>query len=314
VSRFSFDATPPTSHNSSNFFSITHFTFHLSMTDPIRTDQLPDGGDVPERDRDARVEGLLLAGLDHYFAGQHELAISVWTRVLFLDRGHARAKAYIERARGAIAERQREGEELLHTGAAAFDRGDAGEARALLTSAVEQGAGGDEALAMLDRLNRLEFARPAQARPVGRHALVEPREPPTGTVETPGANRAGWIAIGVVAGLGAAAALAWLALNRPGWLPLGSTRPSIASVRMQEDPLPVPAPSEAWISRARTLYEKRQLREALTALEAVGYGDPLKSEADELRAAIQRLLLDAARARPASAPVTPAEGPRRPPQ
>ena len=88
------------------------------MTDPLRTDHLPEAGDVPERERDARVEDLLLTGLDHYFVGQHELAISVWTRVLFLDRGHARAKAYIDRARSAIAERQREGEELLQTGAA----------------------------------------------------------------------------------------------------------------------------------------------------------------------------------------------------
>jgi hypothetical protein len=113
--------------------------------------------------------------------------------------------------------------------------------------------------------------------------------------------------------LGAAAALAWLALNRPGWLPLGSTRPSTATVRLQEDPLRCPRRRRSGF-RARALCEKRQLREALTALEAVGYGDPLKAEADELRAAIQRLLLDAARARPALAPVTPAEGPRRPPQ
>ena len=37
----------------------------------------------------------------------YEQAIHVWTRVLFLDRGHARARAYIERARSALAERQR---------------------------------------------------------------------------------------------------------------------------------------------------------------------------------------------------------------
>jgi hypothetical protein len=59
--------------------------------------------------RESRIEELLLAGLDHYFSGQHELAISVWTRVLFLDRSHARARAYIERARGAIAERHAKG-------------------------------------------------------------------------------------------------------------------------------------------------------------------------------------------------------------
>ena len=52
-------------------------------------------------------EQLLLAGLDHYFAAQYDQAVAVWTRVLFLDRSHARARAYIERARSAQAERQR---------------------------------------------------------------------------------------------------------------------------------------------------------------------------------------------------------------
>src|SRR5688500_10396326 len=92
------------------------------MTDALRSDR---PGDAPDRERDARIEELLLSGLDHYFAGQHELAINVWTRVLFLDRGHARARAYIERARGAVSEKQREGDELVHSGAAAFQRGDA---------------------------------------------------------------------------------------------------------------------------------------------------------------------------------------------
>jgi hypothetical protein len=60
--------------------------------------------------RSALIEQLLLAGLDDYFAGRYEQAIHVWTRVFFLDRGHTRARAYIERARGALAERQREAE------------------------------------------------------------------------------------------------------------------------------------------------------------------------------------------------------------
>src|SRR3989304_8180536 len=94
------------------------------MTEPHRSDARPADAEVPERDRDARVEELLLSGLDHYFSGQHDLAINVWTRVLFLDRGHARARAYIERARSALAEQQRESEELLHRGVAALDRGE----------------------------------------------------------------------------------------------------------------------------------------------------------------------------------------------
>src|ERR687890_733770 len=82
------------------------------------------GAPAVGRERDARIEELLLVGLDHYFGGRHELAINVWTRVLFLDRSHGKARAYIERARSALAERQREAEELLRTGADALTRGD----------------------------------------------------------------------------------------------------------------------------------------------------------------------------------------------
>src|SRR5258705_11740373 len=96
------------------------------MADPFRDQDtsaaLPPG---PE----SRIEELLLAGLDHYFSGQHELAISVWTRVLFLDRSHPRARAHIERARGATARPDREGEGGLPTRAAPLPRGGAAEGR-----------------------------------------------------------------------------------------------------------------------------------------------------------------------------------------
>lgn len=272
------------------------------MTDPLRSDHPPEAGEVPERDRDARVEKLLLTGLDHYFAGQYELAISVWTRVLFLDRGHARAKAYIDRARSAVAERQREGDELLHTGVAAFDRGDAAAARDLLESAVERGAATDEALAILDRLNRLEHAttRPAPAF-VPRPLPDDVPEAPLPAAERPSPSRAIWVSTGVVAGLAVAGLLAWIALTRPGWLPV---RPSGDAPRAPQtfEPVPVPAPSELSLARARHFYENGRLRDAMAALASIGQSDPLKRDADELRAAIQRRLLESARANgPASA-------------
>jgi hypothetical protein len=285
------------------------------MTDPLRTDRLPEAGDVPERDRDARVEDLLLTGLDHYFVGQYELAISVWTRVLFLDRGHARAKAYIDRARSAIAEQQRESEELLHTGAAAVDRGDAGAARRLLTSAMERGAASEEALALMERVNRLEIAGAPQTRLPGR-PLTDTLPVPFVQTERTGTSRAGWIAIGVLTGLGAAGLAAWVALTNPEWLPFTTSPAPAAAVPAANDPLPVPAPSEAWLSRARNLYSEGRLRDALSALDPVGHGDPLKPQADELRAAIQRRLLDAGRAaRTTSGPGSPAAtaGPPREP-
>src|SRR5262245_19232982 len=134
-------------------------------SDPLRTDK--SGTDTPrtldaapDADRDARIEQLLLNGLDHYFAGHYELAINVWTRALFFDRSHVRARAYIDRARGAMAERQRQAEELLQGGAAAFRRGDAGEARRLLQAALDSGAPLEEAFPMLERLNRLDPVAP----------------------------------------------------------------------------------------------------------------------------------------------------------
>src|SRR5206468_12085948 len=134
------------------------------MSDPLRTDGSRALDAAPDADRDAKIEQLLLAGLDHYFAGQYDQAINVWTRALFLDRSHQRARAYIERARSALAERQRQSEELLQTGVAAFHRGDADEARRLLQAAIEAGAPPEEALAFLERLNRLDSVRTRPSR------------------------------------------------------------------------------------------------------------------------------------------------------
>jgi len=266
------------------------------MTDPLRSDHPPEAGEVPERERDAHVEKLLLTGLDHYFTSQYELAISVWTRVLFLDRGHARAKAYIDRARSAVAERQREGEELLHTGVAAFDRGDAVAARDLLNSAVERGAASEEALSVLERLDRLEHAniRPARA-PVPRPVLEDALDVPSASAERNATARAVWVSTGVLAGLAAAGVVAWIALTRPGWLPVRASSGSPGASQIFE-PVPVPAPSELSLSRARNLYENGRLRDAMGALASIGQSDPLKEDADELRAAIQRRLLESARA------------------
>src|ERR1700746_2847703 len=124
------------------------------MSESFRGDSAPAHHAAPDNDRDAKIEQLLLVRLVHYFATQYQEAISVWTRALFLDRTHPRARAYIERARSALAERQRESEELLHCGVAAFDRGEQDEARRLLTKALSSGAPADEALPLLSRLDR----------------------------------------------------------------------------------------------------------------------------------------------------------------
>ena len=166
------------------------------MSDPLKTVVPAPADALTGAERDARVERLLLQGLDYYFGGDYDTAVHVWTRVLFLDRGHARARAYIERARSAQAERQRESEELLHRGVAAFDRGDTGDARELLTAAVSQGTEPEVALSYLGRLDRLEVTRtPTQASGEARGPSRPAQRPPThrsrvGGTRTPGDSRA----------------------------------------------------------------------------------------------------------------------------
>ena len=105
---------------------------------------------------EGRIEHLLVTGLDHYFAGEFEAAINLWTRVLFLDRNHDRARAYIDRARSAQAEQLRISEALVHQGLEAFDKGEVVRARALLSDALDQGASHDVALGVLGRIDRLD--------------------------------------------------------------------------------------------------------------------------------------------------------------
>ncbi len=283
------------------------------MTDPLRFDPAALAADVPERDRDARVEELLLSGLDHYFAGQHEHAINVWTRVLFLDRGHARARAYIERARTAVSERQREGEELIHTGATAFQRGDVETARRLITSGVERGAATDEAFALLERLQRVEAAGVQQESRAGRSAVI----PAHGLVRRRRwrERRAMlvWLSAGTVVGLGAAAVtIALLWTGREPWLTIHTGAEPVRVASRKDEPVPVPAAAEIWMARARVLFEKGRLREAISALDEIPHGDPLRPSADELRGMVQQRLLESARGnkprrepRPESPPTAP---------
>ncbi|MFL6278777.1 MAG: tetratricopeptide repeat protein [Vicinamibacterales bacterium] len=259
-----------------------------------------------EHDREARLEELLLSGLDYYFAGQHELAINVWTRALFIDRGHARARAYIERARSAIAERQREGEELIHSGAAAFQRGDPDTARALLRTAVERGAATEEALAMLERLDRLEAA----SVPDSRIQRLDPPRTATADVAATRSFRSwlGWVAAGVVLGFATAVVIISVLWSRgEPWLAFDSAPSAESSTRVHEEPLPVPAASDVAFARAQSQFERGHLREALLALDAIGPGDPLSAEADRLKGTIQSKLLEAARTPPPDTKVgTPA--------
>jgi tetratricopeptide (TPR) repeat protein len=249
----------------------------------IRRSDLPESGAGPERD--GRVESLLVEGLDRYFVGRYEEAVHIWTRVLFLDRTHPRARAYIDRARTALAERQRRSDELLYASQSLLEQGKTGDARQLLTEAVAATGDDERAAALRMRLDRLERTRWDVAEPV----------PAAGNPPTPAVTPIVWwtlIAATSVVTLWLVARLVF-----PAWQPI---EPAAPAVVFAPAPIPVPSGADVALVRARTLFGRGRLAEALLALDRVGVDDKRRPEADRLRVEIQRLLLAADAPRPSS--------------
>jgi hypothetical protein len=271
------------------------------MSDPLRTELARAADALSGVEREARVEQLLLQGLDYYFAGAYESAIHVWTRVLFLDRGHDRARAYIERARGAQAERQRESDELLHQGVAAFDRGETNDARSLLSAAASGGASSEVALSYLERLDRLQT--PARG-PASAQPTLEPHAPASVSGPTPRHTGVPWRFYAVtVTSVVAVTAAAWAALVLFELADIRAAlqrRPAGRAVAPAsvEDPLPVLREADIALARARAQFESGHVLSALDVLDTIRPLDPAQTEADRLRAQIQRALGLAPQPRP----------------
>ena len=245
--------------------------------------------EAAEADREARIEQLLLSGLDQYFAGQYQHAINIWTRVVFLERAHGRARAYIERARSAMAERQRECEELVHTGIDAYNAGDTSTACELLTRAVEQGGPSDTALLFLDRLSRV--SDPSLVSPSAE--LLPRRSSPRLDSAASMLPARGWTPT-IVSSAVAAAAVLLATLSLVSWFADTGSPSGLVVERAAVEPLPVVRPSEMVLVRARALYADGHLRDALRALDRIGFADPMRDDADRLRADVQRALLEGA--------------------
>lgn len=236
-------------------------------------------------DRDSQADALLVQGLDEYFAGQYEQAIHVWTRVLFLDRSHARARAYIDRARTAVAERQRKSDELLQASQQLLDRGDTEAARDLLSQAVASTGDDERAAALRLKLERVErlSAPPAnqltiRIAPEAVPGWAWPRRSP---------------AMVVVIAAVAAGVLLLVGLTSPGlrdWMGFGSASETLAASAAPLK-MPVLSSSDVAVIRAKTLYGRGRLAEALQALDRVADDSPVRSDADALRVEIQRLLM-----------------------
>lgn len=256
------------------------------MTDPIRDHARP--ADHPSG-ADRRVDALLIEGLESYFEGRFEDAIHLWTRVLFLDRHQASARAYIERARGAIAERQRRADESLQVITTLINDGRVREARAQLTQVISAIGDDERTAALRARLERLERASTGAPR---IHAVSQG---PTGPAAwwTKGLALASYRIRTRDAVLAAALVALAVVTSSPGvrsWLGVSPARP-VPAVSSAPVALPVLSGGEVALTRARALYARGRLAEALHVLDRVGTEQTERSEADRLRVEIQRVLL-----------------------
>jgi len=266
---------------------------------PRRSEALP-------AEDEGRIEQLLVTGLDHYFAGEFDAAINLWTRVLFLDRAHDRARAYIDRARSAQAEQQRISEALVHQGLEAFDRGEVVRARALLSDALDQGASHDVALGVIGRIDRLDLGQrtavitPAVSRGRARLKSAGTNLP---TPDQQRGSQAMWWA--TAAGVVVVAAISFVLVAPNGladWFPVQATTATPISATVAPAPLPLPAPTETYLAQGRALFAGGKLRDAMRLLERVPLGDSLRPAADRLRGDIQRELLAVATAEASTPP------------
>ena len=251
------------------------------MTDLKRHDAT--SADATSSGQDSRVEDLLVEGLDRYFLGQYEDAIHLWTRVLVLDRSHTSARAYIDRARGAIVERQRRAEESLQHVTELLDQGRSAEARTQLQQAADI-LGEDERTAALRlRLERLEraFGGPPRIR-----AVPEPPVVRWGSWLSDRLTFKTWLAAAVLV-------VATVVLTSSGVRARLGVGPesTVPAPTLSPGPVPVIGRAEVALVRARALYARGRLAEALDVLDRVEFEQITREESDRLRVDIQRLLL-----------------------
>jgi tetratricopeptide (TPR) repeat protein len=257
------------------------------MADPKRLDAQ---GAYEAADRDSRTEALLVEGLDRYFAGQYEDAIHIWTRVLFLDRTHARARAYIDRARTTLAERHRQSEEMLQASHELLEQGRTEAARHLLTEAVAKSGDDEKAAALRLKLERLErMERANEWRPSGSSAARAATAPATGW-HWPRQSRSVLVLSGAAA-LGLALLVLAMSPAAQDWIGMRSPGEQLAPASVVSKWPPALSSSDVALVRARNLYSRGRLAEALQVLDRVSQDGPARVAADELRIEIEQMLL-----------------------
>jgi len=193
--------------------------------------------------------------------------------VFFLDRTNARARAYIERARGAVAERQRLAEAAVAASEGEPSRMRDDESRTIQPDVRAPGRDGEGLLVVSGAL----AARLAPALP---QSVDTPAVPPAITRPARIAHALLVAAAGVLLFVAGYTVAARDRLAE--WVTGVSVRPGVVADE------PVHA-SEIALNEARQALAARRYDDARRALARIAAADPLRRQADELAAELQRV-------------------------
>ena len=155
----------------------------------------------------------------------------------------------------------------------------------LLTTAVERGAPHEQTLPVLHRIGLLDLSTPGPVSatvPLGRWRRSSVIE------DVPQAR----LRLGPVLVVACAIGVASFVLARTDARTDAGT--PVAAFEATLSPLPVPAPSEAYLARAEAFYRAGKLADALAALDRVDAGDGHFRDAQGLRGRVQRAMLGVA--------------------
>jgi len=119
-----------------------------------------DGAPLDSPQVAAKIRDLLRRGQELAEAGRYHPAINVWTRILFLDRGNRVARECIERAKRAVAEREREFDAKVQEASRLLEGGDRRGARQLVASVLDRDRRHPEARSLWEKLEILEDRGP----------------------------------------------------------------------------------------------------------------------------------------------------------
>jgi tetratricopeptide (TPR) repeat protein len=131
----------------------------------------------PSPDASSKSSELFEQGEELFSRGLYHQAIHVWTRILFLDRGNAEARVRIDKAKEAVAERQRQIDAEVAEARLLFDFGDIENARERVRSVLAFDGRHSEASALAAAIEALDRrSEPVKETPPEPEAVPVPEK------------------------------------------------------------------------------------------------------------------------------------------